>query len=361
MTEPTPERPAPDAPAGEPAEVAAGTAVVPEPDASTEPHAPTEPGASPSMFSLEGRRVPALYLVGWVGTVMGAAVLLVSFMAAGGGAAPWLFLAGLVVLGLGLIAAAGSQAVERTGRTDLPYRGPSPVLAFAVVIAMTLVGIVFVLAPLSALGVDASSPAATALSLLVTLLAYVAAIRLLVVGPGSLSWAEMGVRRPDGSAVRELLIGAVFALPVIVVTIALSLVLGSFLERSASPLPPAGDAVGLLVNLVSAALLAPIGEELFFRGFATTAWARSLGAAWPAIVRGAVFFAIAHVITLFDASFASGAQRALFSFVALLPVGIALGWLFLSRRSLYAAIGLHAAFNGIQVLLAFAAAGALGQ
>jgi len=108
-------------------------------------------------------------------------------------------------------------------------------------------------------------------------------------------------------------------------------------------------------------VIAPIGEELFFRGFATTAWARSLGSAWPAIARGAVFFAIAHVLTLFDASFATGAQRALFSFVALLPAGVALGWLFLSRRSLYAAIGLHAAFNGIQVLLAFAAAGALGR
>jgi membrane protease YdiL (CAAX protease family) len=84
-----------------------------------------------------------------------------------------------------------------------------------------------------------------------------------------------------------------------------------------------------------------------------------LGSAWPAIVRGAVFFAFAHVLTLFDASFAVGAQRALFSFIALLPPGIALGWLFLSRRSLYASIGLHGAFNGIQVVLAFLAASAL--
>ena len=69
----------------------------------------------------------------------------------------------------------------------------------------------------------------------------------------------------------------------------------------------------------------------------------------PAIVRGAVFFGIAHVLTLFDASFAIGAQRALFSFLSLMPVGIALGWVFLARRSLYASIGLHAAFNAIQV------------
>jgi membrane protease YdiL (CAAX protease family) len=359
LTEPTPEPPAP--PSADGAVVPDGAVVANGAVDAGVPDGAAGAGSAPSMFSLEGRRVPALYLVGWVGSVMGLAVLLVSFMSAGTAAAPWLFLVGLVVLGVGVIAAAGSQAVERSHRPELAYRGPSPVLAFVVAIAITLVGIVVVLAPLSALGLDATSPAATMLSLVVTLGAYVATVRLLVVGPGSLSWAEMGVHPPDGAAVRELLVGVVFALPVLVVTIALSLVLGAFLERPTSPLPQSGDGLGLVLNLVSAAVLAPIGEELFFRGFATTAWARSLGSAWPAIARGAVFFAFAHVITLFDASFATGVQRALFSFVALMPAGVALGWLFLSRRSLYASIGLHGAFNGIQVLLAFAAAGALAQ
>jgi membrane protease YdiL (CAAX protease family) len=314
-----------------------------------------------STFSLEGRRVPALYLVGWVGSVMGLAVLLVSFLASGTGPARWLFLAGVVVFGLGLIAAAGSQAIERSRRLDLPYRGPSPVLAFIAAIALTLILVVVVLAPLSALGIDAASPAATTLSLVLTMLAYVVVVRLLVVGPGALTWLEMGVRRPDASAIRELLIGAVLALPVLVLTITVSLVLGVFLERTPSPLPTAGDVGGLLFNLVSAAIIAPIGEELFFRGFATTAWYRSLGAAAPAIIRGALFFSLAHVLTQLDESFAIGAQRALFSFLALLPAGIALGWVYLTRRSLYAVIGLHGAFNGIQVVLAFLAAGALAQ
>jgi membrane protease YdiL (CAAX protease family) len=317
------------------------------------------PRRDPSVFSLEGRRVPALYLIGWVGSVTGLAFLLISFMATGAGAARWLFLAGLVVLGLGLVCAAGSQAVERSARMDLAYRGPSPVLAFIVALTGTLLAVLLVIAPLSALGLDPTSPAATTLSLLLTTGAYIAVVRVLVVGPGSLSWAEMGVVRPDGAAIRDLLLGALVAIPVLVVTIVLGAVLGSFLERTPSPLPAAGDGVGLLFNLVTAMVLAPIGEELFFRGFATTAWARALGAAWPAIIRGALFFAIAHVLTLFDASFEVGLQRAVFSFVALLPVAVTLGWLFLSRRSLYAAIGLHAAFNGIQVLLLFVAGNAL--
>ena len=118
-------------------------------------------------------------------------------------------------------------------------------------------------------------------------------------------------------------------------------------------LPEATDALGMVANLVTAAILAPIGEELFFRGFATTAWARAYGAG-SAIIRGALFFAIAHVVTLFDATFEVGAQRALFSFLALLPVALALGWVFLQRRSLYAAIGLHGAFNAIQLVLLLA-------
>ena len=105
------------------------------------------------------------------------------------------------------------------------------------------------------------------------------------------------------------------------------------------------------------------------RSMTTPAWG-GCAAVWrvrparpapPAIVRGAVFFALVHVLTLFDTTFAEGAQRAVYAFVALLPVGLTLGWLFLARRSLYAAIGLHAAFNGIQLLLLALASGLLGS
>ncbi len=312
--------------------------------------------AAISIFSLAGRAVPGLYLAGWVATLAGAALVFVSLMAAGTAASPWLFLAGMVVLGLGLIAAAGSQAVERGRRPELAYRGPSPVLAFVVVVVLTVVGLIVLLAPLSALGLDARSPAATTLNLALTTLLYIAVIRLLVVGPGALGWREMGVVRPDAAALRNLLAGALLAVPVLVVTLALGGLLAMFLEPAPSALPEAGDVPGLVLNLLTAAILAPIGEELFFRGFTTTAWART-GGARSAVARGAVFFALAHVVTLFDASFSTGAQRALFSFVALMPVSLTLGWVFLARRSLYAAIGLHGTFNALQVIVLALAAG----
>jgi hypothetical protein len=178
------------------------------------------------------------------------------------------------------------------------------------------------------------------------------------VGQGALGWRDMGLHQPAGAAARELVVGMLLAVPVLVITIALSLVLSAFLAPPPSPLPPSTDAAGLLLNLLAAAVLAPLGEELFFRGFTTTAWARAYGVR-PAIIRGALFFAVAHVVTLFDASFAQGLQRAVFSFVVLLPVALTLGWVFIARRTLWAPIGLHAAFNGLQVLLAFVAASSL--
>lgn len=319
--------------------------------------APTPTPVRPSSpFSLEGRSVPALYLIAWILVLIGAGSLFVSFMATVSAAAPWLFLFGALFLGFGVVAGAGSQAVERSKQPDLPFRGPSPALVLVAVVALTISFVVVVLGPLSALGLDAASPFATMLNLAITAALYIGLVRMLVVGTGALTWAEMGVTRLGGAAVRELSLGALLAVPVLVVTLALGLVLSQFLVPAPPVLPAAADLGGLLVNLVSAAVLAPVGEEIFFRGFATTAWFRA-GGAGAAVVRGAILFALAHVLTLFDASFGEGAQRALYAFLMLMPPAIALGWVFLKRRSIWAAIGLHAAFNAIQVLMLFLAVG----
>ena len=102
---------------------------------------------------------------------------------------------------------------------------------------------------------------------------------------------------------------------------------------------------------------APVWEEAFFRGFMTTAWARTAGPR-AAIVRGAVFFALIHVITLGGCDFGSAARVAFIAFVIRLPVGLVLGWVFLRRRTLVAPVVLHAAYNAIPVLLVAFAGGA---
>jgi membrane protease YdiL (CAAX protease family) len=306
-----------------------------------------------TLFGLSGRAVPAVYLVGWIASILGVGTLAVSFMGSANPFARWLSVAGLVVLAVGLLAAAGSQAVERSRRPSAPFRGPSPVLAFGAVVAVSLLALLVVVAPLSVLGLDSGGPLGTAISLGVTTLVFVLVVRTLVVRTGALSWSEIGFSRPLPGALADLATGALLAVPVLVVTLLLAALLASILPRAESPLPTATSVGALILNLLSASLLAPLGEEVFFRGYTTTAWARAVGAR-TAILRGALFFSFAHVATLFSPSFGSGAGAALTEFVALLPAGIALGWVFLARRSIWASLGLHAAFNALQLVLLFA-------
>lgn len=305
-----------------------------------------------ALFGLAGRAVPAVYLVGWIASVMGAGMIAVSVMGAASPFARWVFVGGLALLAIGLPAAAGSQAVERGRRPSLRFRGPSPVLAFAAVVVLTLLALLVVVAPLTLLGLDPSSPLGTTISLVVTAAVFLLVVRLLVVGTGALTWREIGFSRSGSGIAADLATGALLALPVLVVTVLLTALLAGLLAPPTSALPSATTPVALLLNLVSAAVLAPLGEEVFFRGYTTTAWSRVYGAR-SAILRGAVFFALAHVATLFSSSFGTGAPAALAQFLGLLPAGIALGWVFLARRSIWASMGLHATFNALQLLLLY--------
>jgi hypothetical protein len=194
------------------------------------------------------------------------------------------------------------------------------------------------------------SPGAALLSQLLLLVAYVGLIRLTVVGTGAASWSELGVRIPGGEGSSAIAFGAILAVPLVFVTGLLAALLVLVLPQPPSPLPEASDQVGLLMNLVAAAVVAPLGEELFFRGFATTAWLRGAGPR-AAIVRGALFFALAHVLTLSGPTPAEAFGQALVAFVVRIPVALALGWLFVRTRSIYPTIALHATFNGLPLLL----------
>jgi hypothetical protein len=203
--------------------------------------------------------------------------------------------------------------------------------------------------------VTIEGPALALLGVVIQAVVVIAILRVLVVGPGAMSWGEMGLRFSLPAAGRDLAWGALLATPVVVVTAVvvagLVTVVGSTPE---SPLPPTGSSLGLAINLLAGALIAPVYEELLFRGFATTAWARVVTPT-AAIVRTSVLFALAHVLTQGGASFADAFGIAVVAAAARLPVALALGWVFLRRRSLWAAIGLHAAFNAILLVIAEAA------
>lgn len=311
---------------------------------------PGRPGAS--IFTIEGRAAPGLFVVGWLASILGLSLVVVGAL---GNSALLLYVVGPGLLSLGLIAGAGSQAIERRARGEA-YAGPSPFLVFAAIIAVSyfvgaLVGVALDTA-FSAVGIDVAGPAGQLLSGVLTAAVFIGLVRLLVIGTGALTWSEMGIRPIDRRAVADFLLGVAYAFPVIAVTgIVAALLVGVFKVVSPSPLPPTGELSGLVVQLVAGAVIAPIAEEIVFRGFAVTAWRRAIGAQ-PAIIRATLLFALAHVVSIQATSFGEAIGLIAVGMGTRLPVAYALGWLFVRRESLWAPIGLHAAFNGLLLVLA---------
>lgn len=327
------------------------SASLPEPTDPAEPVAapPSRPGST--TFTIEGRASPALFVIAWLASLLGLAI---TVSGAFGGSPLLVFLVGPGLLSIGLIAGCGNQAFERRAHGAL-YAGPSPFLVFATIVAVTyFVGFVvgFVIDLLIGSETQVFGPIAQLIVALLTAAIFVGVVRLTVVGTGALSWADMQIRRFDRKALDDLAVGAALAGPVVVATI----FLGAFLVllfpvEPASPLPPTGTVGGLLLQLVVGAIIAPVSEEIVFRGFSVTAWERSIGAN-RAIFRSSLLFALAHVLSIEATSLPEALGLIIVGMGTRLPVAFVLGWVFVRRRSIWASIGLHGTFNAILLVLA---------
>ncbi len=308
--------------------------------------------AGTSTFTIEGRSAPALFVVGWLATIVGLGMIVVGFLSGGGAAARILIVLALLVLSVGLIAAAGSQGIERRSRARLRYRGPSPFLVFAAAIPISLLAVIALSIPLVAFGAPVEGPLGALLSVATQAVVYVGLVRLLVVDTGALDWQAMGIRALDRFGLTQMASGALWAVPVILLTaIVANILLAIFPVNPTSPLPPTGTTIGFIVSFIAGALVAPFGEEILFRGFATTAWVQGMGMRRGLVV-GALFFAFAHVLTVGGTSAGDAFELALVAFLGRIPVALALGFLFLRRGTIWASFGLHAAFNGLLLILA---------
>ena len=93
--------------------------------------------------------------------------------------------------------------------------------------------------------------------------------------------------------------------------------------------------LGIALFVILAVIMAPLFEEIFFRGFLFRAFASSWG--WmPGAIVSAGVFGIAH------------AQIDVF--VPLFALGLMLAWVYKRTGSLWTSISLHALFNGISVV-----------
>lgn len=310
---------------------------------------PTPPPSRPGLttFTIEGRAAPGLFVVGWLAAILGIGIILVGVLAA----SRLVYFAGFVILTIGLLTGAGNQAIERRAR-GAPYAGPSPYLVIAAIFVSivsigAVVGLVLDLFGIRGLPAYAKTLIGVSLQALVA----IGVLRLTIVGTGALSWREMGWSRFDRRALAELATGASLAVPVVGFTLILAAVLVSVIRVvPTSPLPPTGQSIGLLVNLLAGAVIAPLYEEAVFRGFAISAWERTSGPR-SALIKASLVFAFAHVVDISATAAGEAIGLVIVGFATRLPVAFALGWLFLHRRTIWAPIGLHLAFNAIQIVL----------
>jgi membrane protease YdiL (CAAX protease family) len=258
-------------------------------------------------------------------------------------------MAGLLALLLGFGAACGYQILARRSRPPERFRGAAPLLLFG--FQFVLVNIAsLVLLTLGFSLVD--SPIGFFAATVVLLVGYVTVVWLFGLRSGVATWREMGLlpERGIGRLLGDVGVGAGVMLLVAVAVGVLGGLLARVLGVEAPEVVPAPK-TALEIGLVAlgAGLLVPIGEELFFRGYALTAWWRDLGPR-AALWRTTIFFAVVHIATLSSATFSEGLRQAIFVLVVIGPVGYVLGWLFI-RRGLVAAIAGHAAFNLFGVLV----------
>jgi membrane protease YdiL (CAAX protease family) len=330
----------------------------PLPDGSPEPAAETpEPRVfGLTTFSIEGRRAPGLFVVGWLATFIGAGMAALTLFGISGVPGTVLWVVGLTGVAFGLVLLGGSQAIERRA-VGAAYAGPSPVLVFLVVLAASQLAGFVVGLPLALIAGSIPRPVGDLLAVIVQAAVFAGVLRIMVVGAGSLAWADMGLTRGIANAARGMVGGAVYAGPVILVTAVVAAVAAQVAGVvPASPLPPTGTVGGLALHLVAGAVIAPVAEELLFRGFALTAWRRTVGAR-GAIVRTSIVFVLAHVLFVGGDGFRQAASLAFVAGIARVPVAITLGWLYVRTGSLWGPIGLHVAYNAILIVIGELAAG----
>lgn len=310
----------------------------------------------PGLLQLAGREAPALYVIGLGAAVLGASAFIAGM--AGGGVGLALF--ALVLLGVGGIALSGASALQR--RVDTPvtgWRGPGPLAVFWTTIPWALLAQVLIAALFTAVGAAATltSPIGTLTLAAASNLATVLIVGLVVVGSDAVRWRDIifatpaaspsTLPQPDrrGGLFGDVLWGVALALPILAAAgLFATLVMNGTGLSAPVVLPPAMSGTDLAANVLTAGLIAPIGEELLYRGVIAQAWARQ-SSARRSILFSAIVFAFAHTLTVGGTSVADAVGIAAVAFVVRLPLGIALGWLWIRRRSIVATIALHAAYN----------------
>jgi CAAX amino terminal protease family. len=254
---------------------------------------------------------------------------------------PLLLLAlGGLLLVVGLVLNAVRALIVRAALPPERYRGPA---VFVLLLMAIILGTVLALgAGPTALALFDGGELSVGGSLLLltsTQIGLMVVTLGLVVAPRALEGVRLVGRTGLG---RSLLIGLGAAGPAWIGATLLGALVAYLLEalglkEQAGPLEAFLERGDPTVILLAFLLVAPVAEELFFRGVAYNAWERERGP-WVAVVGSAALFAAIH--------------SSLFALVPIFALGVMLALLYRRTGSLAANIALHAGFNTISVVIA---------
>jgi len=253
----------------------------------------------------------------------------------------WLALVGAVLFVAGLLYVAVRQLRVRRYLPPERYRGPGVLVLVVLVFALVSI----ITAPFGAdaaallMGEGELTFLGASVLLVATQIGLLLVSWFLVFRPGALAALPSLPGRDAGGAIRAGLgWGSVAWVGATTASAGVVWVLES-LGIDAEP-QAAERAIQILdpwLVILAVVILAPIAEEVFFRGVVFNAWLREGGRRW-AFIGSSALFALIHA-----------------SVVALLPIfllGLALAWIYQRTGNLLAPIAMHAMVNGISVALA---------
>ena len=151
-----------------------------------------------------------------------------------------------------------------------------------------------------------------------------------------LGWRALGFR--SFNVRRGLTLATIVVLGGLLIGILYDMLMTSLWEEPTSSviLEFTNSGLGLATIAVLAVVVAPVAEEVFFRGFLFSGIGKRYGFGWGAIV-SALLFSLAHIMQ-------PGA------FLPIFLLGLLLAWLYMRTGSIWACIFTHFAYNSIALL-----------
>lgn len=254
-----------------------------------------------------------------------------------------------VLLGLALLAR--HQVIARRSLPEDRYRGPSVLLLLTLIVGLSIFLVLPVRGSIN-LAFDGGLPDLPPV-VIWTFATHVAALLVM--------WIVLRARPmpglqlfADSDRTRHALLGVAVGIPTQIAVLVLVVTIGAGEEAllqvpTGPPVGPFAPGVPVWLGVASSVVIAPVAEELFFRGLALRAWLREYGV-WPALVCSSVLFGLVH----FGLNPLDGLAAELPRLAILAAGGLVLAVLALRTGSLTAPIAAHTTMNGLTVIVSLA-------